>query len=79
MNIYCSPASDCLLADILASISAAPEVAELDLSFAILGIIPETLGLEIFQQKWLVIMLAACQRVPRQEAAGITATPRQMA
>lgn len=54
---------------------SALEVAELDLSFAILGIIPETLGLEIFQQKWLVIMLAVCQCVPHQEAAGIMATP----
>jgi len=67
------------LANILPSIPAAPEVAEIELSFAILGIFPETLGLEIFQQKWLVMMLAACQCIPCQEAAGIATTPQQMA
>lgn len=67
------------MADILTSVSAALEVAELDLSSAILGISPEILGLEIFQQKQLVIVLAACQHVPRQEVAGLMATPQQMA
>lgn len=60
VNIQRSPAS-VPLAQVPASVSAAPEAAELDLSFAILGIIPETLGLEVFQQEWLVVALTTCQ------------------